>query len=126
MKVGLVGYAGSGKSTAFQWLTGATPDPSKIQQGQSAVADVPDDRLRAIAPAYNPKKLTFAKVEFLDTPGLMADERKDNPRRLGILRDRDHGTRGARMCCQSEPSVRSLRLWVIMGKETARSRMRSR
>jgi ribosome-binding ATPase YchF (GTP1/OBG family) len=87
MKVGLVGYAGSGKSTVFHWLTGATPDPAKIQQGQSAMADVPDDRLRQIAPVYNPKKLTFAKVEFLDTPGLMADERKDNPRRLGILRE---------------------------------------
>ena len=41
MKVGLVGYAGSGKSTAFEWLTGEKPDPSKIQQGQTAMADVP-------------------------------------------------------------------------------------
>jgi ribosome-binding ATPase YchF (GTP1/OBG family) len=87
MKVGLVGFSGSGKSTVFQWLTGATPDPAKIQQGQAAMADVPDDRLRTIAEVYKPKKLTFAKVEFLDTPGLMADERKDNPRRLGILRE---------------------------------------
>ncbi|QEL20030.1 DUF933 domain-containing protein [Limnoglobus roseus] len=87
MKVGLVGYSGVGKSTVFQWLTGATPDPGKIQQGQLATADVPDDRLRAIAEAFKPKKLTFAKVEFLDTPGLMADDRKDNPRRLGILRE---------------------------------------
>lgn len=87
MKVGLVGYAGSGKSTVFQWLTGATPDPSKIQQGQVAMADVADDRLRAIAEIFKPKKLTFAKIEFLDTPGLMVDERKDNARRLGILRE---------------------------------------
>ena len=87
MKVGLVGYAGSGKSTVFQWLTGATPDPAKIQQGQSAMADVPDDRLPPIADVFKPKKLTYARVEFLDTPGLMASERKDNPRRLGILRE---------------------------------------
>ena len=89
MKVGLVGYAGSGKSTVFQWLTGETPDPSKIQQGQTAMADVPDDRLRAITAKYKPKKPApiFARVAFLDTPGLMADERKDNPRRLGILRE---------------------------------------
>ncbi|MBL8865022.1 MAG: redox-regulated ATPase YchF [Planctomycetia bacterium] len=87
MKVGLVGYSGVGKSTVFQWLTGATPDPGKIQQGQVAIADVADDRLRKIAEVYKPKKLTFAKVEFLDTPGLMADDRKDNPRRLGILRE---------------------------------------
>ncbi len=87
MKVGLVGYSGVGKSTVFQWLTGATPDPGKIQQGQVATTDVADDRLRKIAEVYKPKKLTFAKVEFLDTPGLMADDRKDNPRRLGILRE---------------------------------------
>lgn len=87
MKVGLVGYAGVGKSTVFQWLTGATPDPGKIQQGQVASAEVPDDRLDAIAKEYNPKKLTFARVEFLDTPGLAADDRKDNPRRLGVLRE---------------------------------------
>lgn len=87
MKVGLVGYSGVGKSTVFQWLTGASPDPGKIQQGQVATTDVADDRLRKIAEVYKPKKLIFAKVEFLDTPGLMADDRKDNPRRLGILRE---------------------------------------
>src|SRR5437868_1457914 len=87
MKVGLVGYAGSGKSTVFEWLTGQKPDPGKVQQGQVATADVPDDRLRKISEVYKPKKTTFAKVEFLDTPGLMMDDRKDNPRRLGILRE---------------------------------------
>ncbi len=87
MKVGLVGYSGVGKSTVFQWMTGATPDPGKIQQGQVAMTDVTDERLRKIAEVYKPKKLTFAKIEFLDTPGLMADDRKDNARRLGILRE---------------------------------------
>ncbi|HJZ53983.1 MAG TPA: DUF933 domain-containing protein [Gemmataceae bacterium] len=89
MKVGLVGYAGSGKSTVFEWLTGEKPDPAKVQQGQTAMADVPDERLRAITAKYKPKKHdpVFARVAFLDTPGLSADERKDNPRRLGILRE---------------------------------------
>lgn len=87
MKVGLVGYSGSGKSTVFQWLTGVVPDPAKVQQGQVGTAKVFDDRLRRISEKYNPKKLTFAEVQFLDTPGLMADDRKDNPRRLGVLRE---------------------------------------
>jgi hypothetical protein len=87
MKVGLVGYAGSGKSTVFEWLTGEKPDPSKIQQGQTAMADVPDERLAKIAKVIKPKKETYTKVAILDTPGLMADDRKDNPRRLGILRE---------------------------------------
>jgi ribosome-binding ATPase len=88
MKVGLVGYSGSGKSTVFQWLTGEAPDPAKVQQGQMAMADVPDDRLKKIGEHFKPKKGTkYASIAFLDTPGLMVDERKDNPRRLGILRE---------------------------------------
>lgn len=87
MKVGLVGYSASGKSTAFTWLTGETPDPSKVQQGQTAMADVPDERLAKIASVLKPKKTTYTKLAILDTPGLMQDERKDNARRLGILRE---------------------------------------
>lgn len=87
MKMGLVGYSGSGKSTVFQWLTGEKPDPAKVQQGQTAMADVPDERLAKIAAAIKPKKTTYTKVAVLDTPGLMTDERKDNARRLGILRE---------------------------------------
>jgi ribosome-binding ATPase YchF (GTP1/OBG family) len=87
MKMGLVGFAGSGKSTVFEWLTGEKPDPAKVQQGQTAMADVPDERLAKIAAVIKPKKTTYTKVAVLDTPGLMADERKDNPRRLGIIRE---------------------------------------
>jgi ribosome-binding ATPase YchF (GTP1/OBG family) len=85
--MGLVGYAGTGKSTVFEWLTGEKPDPSKVQQGQVAMADVPDERLARIAAVLKPKKTTYTKVAVLDTPGLMADERKDNPRRLGVIRE---------------------------------------
>lgn len=87
MKMGLVGYAGSGKSTVFEWLTGAKPDPAKVQQGQTGTADVPDDRLAQIAAVIKPKKTTYTKVTVLDTPGLMRDERKDNNRRLGVIRE---------------------------------------
>jgi ribosome-binding ATPase YchF (GTP1/OBG family) len=88
MKVGLVGYSGSGKSTVFQWLTGVAPDPAKVQHGQVGMAEVPDERIDKIGLHFKPKKGTKrATIEFLDTPGLMQDERKDNPRRLGILRE---------------------------------------
>jgi ribosome-binding ATPase len=88
MKVGLVGYSGTGKSTVFKWLTGEAPDPAKVQQGQVGMANLPDERLDKMSVHFKPKKGTkHAAIAFLDTPGLMMDDRKDNPRRLGILRE---------------------------------------
>ncbi len=87
MKVGIAGFASCGKSTVFHWLTGARPDPAKSQFGQVGMARVPDERLDWLSAQFQPKKTTPATIEFLDTPGLMLGERRDNPRRLGILRD---------------------------------------
>jgi ribosome-binding ATPase YchF (GTP1/OBG family) len=87
MKVGLVGYSGSGKSTVFEWLTGVKPDPGKAQHGQTGVTRVPDSRLTWLGEMFQPKKTTFTSLELLDTPGLLPTERRDNPRRLGILRE---------------------------------------
>jgi ribosome-binding ATPase YchF (GTP1/OBG family) len=87
MKVGIVGFSGSGKSTVFHWLTGVKPDPSKSQTGQTGIARLADPRLDWLSAKFEPKKTTPATLEFLDTPGLLATERRDNPRRLGILRE---------------------------------------
>jgi ribosome-binding ATPase YchF (GTP1/OBG family) len=87
MKVGLVGFAGSGKSLVFQWLTGVKPDPGKGQTGQSGNAKVSDARLDWLSAKFQPRKTTPAAIDFLDTPGLLPTERRDNPRRLGILRE---------------------------------------
>jgi ribosome-binding ATPase YchF (GTP1/OBG family) len=87
MKVGIAGFAGSGKSTVFHWLTGARPDPAKSQHGQLGVAKIADERLTWLSQLFRPKKTTPATLEFLDTPGLLPTERRDNPRRLGIMRD---------------------------------------
>ncbi|MHB1424887.1 MAG: DUF933 domain-containing protein [Gemmataceae bacterium] len=87
MKVGIVGFSGSGKSTVFQWLTGVKADPSKSQMGQTGIARIPDPRLDWLSAKFEPRKTTPTAIEFLDTPGLLATERRDNPRRLGILRE---------------------------------------
>src|SRR5205807_2307578 len=87
MKVGIAGFAGSGKSTVFHWLTGVKPDPAASQRGQIGMAKLPDERLDWLSAHFRPKKTTPATIEFLDTPGLMPTERRDNPRRLGILRE---------------------------------------
>ena len=87
MKVGIVGYSGTGKTTVFQWLTDVKPDPSKGQVGQTGVAKMPDPRLDFLSGLFNPKKTTPATLDFLDTPGLLANDRESNPRRLAILRE---------------------------------------
>jgi ribosome-binding ATPase len=87
MKIGIAGFAGSGKSTVFHWLTGVKPDPAASQRGQVGMAKIPDERLDWLSAQFDPKKTTPATIEFLDTPGLMPDERRDNPRRLGIMRE---------------------------------------
>src|SRR6478735_6022080 len=87
MKVGIAGFLGSGKSTVFHWLTAAKPDPAASQRGQVGMAKIPDERLQWLSELFQPKKTTPATIEFLDTPGLLPTERRDNPRRLAIMRD---------------------------------------
>jgi GTP-binding protein YchF len=89
MQVGIVGFAGSGKSTLFELLTGVRPDPGKIHSGQVGVATLADPRLDYLAELHQPKKVTPATVEFLDTPGLMAGSHADNPQRLALIREGD-------------------------------------
>ena len=87
MRAGLVGFAGSGKSTLFHLLTGATPDPGKIHSGQVGIATLSDPRLDFLTGLHKPKKVTSATLEILDTPGLMPGSHGDNPQRLALIRE---------------------------------------
>jgi len=86
MKIGLVGYQGSGKSTLFAWLTGVASDPAQAHQGQSAMAEIPDARIEQMVAIYQPKKITRAAIEIVDTPGLSRDH-QGNAARLAMLRE---------------------------------------
>jgi hypothetical protein len=86
MKIGLAGYKGSGKSTLFEWLTGIKPDPSLTHTVQIAVTPVRDPRLEALRKIYNPKKVTHAAVEIVDTPGLSRTH-EGNAARLALIRE---------------------------------------
>ncbi len=87
MKIGLVGYQGSGKSTLFELLTGTQPDLAKVQSGQVGITIVPDERFDKLVEMYNPKKVVPAKIELFDTPGLSRDQQSLNPQRLGVIRE---------------------------------------
>jgi ribosome-binding ATPase YchF (GTP1/OBG family) len=86
MRIGLVGYQGSGKSSLFQWLTGVVADKSLSHTTQSAMAPVPDPRVQALCAIYRPKKVTLASLEVVDTPGLSRTHEGNAPR-LGLIRE---------------------------------------
>src|SRR5512133_2727543 len=86
MKIGLIGYQGSGKSTLFHWLTGVAPDPALSHSSQSAMAPIPDPRIAQRCKVYNPKKVTQASIEIVDTPGL-SRKHEGNATKLGTLRE---------------------------------------
>jgi GTP-binding protein YchF len=69
MKIGLVGFPGSGKSTVFNALTGLSAETGYgASRGKTnlGVVKVPDARVEALASMYEPKKKTLAEVTFSD------------------------------------------------------------
>jgi len=87
MKIGLVGFQGSGKSAAFELLTGTKPDLAKSHVGQVGVAVLPDPRFDGLVALYKPKKLTPAKIELFDTPGLSREHNDSNAGRISVVRE---------------------------------------
>jgi GTP-binding protein YchF len=86
MKIGLVGYQGSGKSTLFHWLTGVPADPALAHSMQSAMATIPDPRVAQLCEIYKPKKITQAALEIVDTPGL-ARTHEGSAQKLAAIRE---------------------------------------
>lgn len=86
MKIGLVGYQGSGKSSLFHWLTGQPPDPALATSTQTAMATVPEPRLEQLIDIYQPKKVTRAAIQVVDTPGISRDG-SDSASKLAPLRE---------------------------------------
>ncbi len=88
MKIGLVGYQGSGKSIAFELLTGTHPDAAKAHSGQVGVAVLPDPRFDGLVKLFNPKKVSPARFELFDTPGLSRDHGDSgNSQRISVVRE---------------------------------------
>jgi ribosome-binding ATPase YchF (GTP1/OBG family) len=86
MKIGITGYQGSGKSSLFHWLTGVPPDLSLAHTVQVASVEVPDDRIRQLSEIYQPKKVTLASLNLVDTPGLSRDH-EGSAGKLALIRE---------------------------------------
>ncbi|MBN1850121.1 MAG: redox-regulated ATPase YchF [Deltaproteobacteria bacterium] len=68
MKLGIIGLPGSGRSTVFAALTGARGEESDKGQRKDqriGTVRVMDDRVDFLSRMYQPKKTTYAQVEYL-------------------------------------------------------------
>ncbi|MDX9971475.1 MAG: redox-regulated ATPase YchF [FCB group bacterium] len=92
MKVGIIGFARSGKTTIFNSLTGskAAVGAFGAREANVAVIKVPDERVDKLSEFFNPKKKTYAEVEFLDiAPGEGSSDKALDSAALATLKNVD-------------------------------------
>ncbi len=72
MKIGIIGLPMVGKTTLFNLLTNSNVEPhsGKIE-AVTAIGSIPDERIDYLSSLYNPKKTTYARIEFVDIPALV-------------------------------------------------------
>jgi ribosome-binding ATPase YchF (GTP1/OBG family) len=96
MKVGIVGFAGSGKTTIFNALTGLAAETGfgGKDRANVGVIKVPDSRVDRLGDLYKPKKKTYAEISFVDVAGpeVQTGERSEtglDPKLVQHMREAD-------------------------------------
>jgi GTP-binding protein YchF len=89
MKTAIVGLPMVGKTSLFTILTGVH-EATRVGQMEARVGitKVPDTRLEALAELFQPPKVTYATVEYLDFPAI-SKEALRNPGYLASMRNVD-------------------------------------
>ena len=87
MKIGIAGYTNTGKTTIFNALTKGNIEtavfPSSYQEPNIGMVKVPDPRIDFLAKVYNPKKTTYADIEYIDIVGIpMGSARDDKTKKV--------------------------------------------
>jgi GTP-binding protein YchF len=90
MHIGLVGFAGSGKTTVFNTLTGLNVPVGFGGDVHLGTVKVPDARIDKLSGMFTPKKTTYAEIVFSDIPGEHGAEHKGlSGKALQQIRDQD-------------------------------------
>lgn len=80
MRLGIVGFPKSGKTTLFNLLTGSSAATSRFETGRAelhtGIARVPDERLTRLSAIFPEKKTTFAAFEVVDLAGFARGHRQ--------------------------------------------------
>jgi GTP-binding protein YchF len=90
VRIGLVGFAGSGKTTVFNTMTGLAVPTGFGGELRFGSVRVPDARIDALSKIFSPKKTTYAEITFCDVPGEHGAEKKGmSTKALQQIRDQD-------------------------------------
>jgi ribosome-binding ATPase len=90
MKIALVGFAGSGKTTVFNTMTGLDIPVGYGGEVRMGVVRVPDPRIDALSRIFSPRRTTYAEITFVDIPGEHGAEKKGLSRKgLQQIRDQE-------------------------------------
>lgn len=93
MKVGIIGLANSGKTTLFNALTAqsvpTTDYPTQEADPVVGVVKVPDARVDELTGIFEPKKVTFATVEYIDYLGIARGDARRNRKVADLIKDVD-------------------------------------
>lgn len=86
MKTAIIGLPMVGKTSLFTILTGVH-ESARVgtQEARVGISKVPDPRVDALSELFNPPKITYATVEFLDFPSISKESLRD-PGLLASLR----------------------------------------
>src|SRR6202140_1879071 len=78
MQTGIIGLPQVGKTTLFRILTKTSVEGKPGAQGTHVgVAKVPEPRLVELAKLYDPKKITYATVQYVDVGGMQKDRNRE-------------------------------------------------
>jgi len=78
MQTGIIGLPQVGKTTLFRILTKAHVEgKAGASTTHVGVAKVPEPRLQQLAKLYNPKKITYATVQYVDLGGMQKERNRD-------------------------------------------------
>ncbi len=90
MKVGLVGFGGSGKTTVFNIMTGQDVPVGYGGELRLGAVTVPDERVDRLSAIFSPRKTTYAEISFCDVPGEHGAQKTGlSPKALQQIRDQE-------------------------------------